>query len=841
MKWTLGKKWIVIAAVLTMCIVSVAPHSAAASTKDISWVGQSLGVISEFPPGVAEADRCSQHWIRTEVESIGITSACVSGDWGGVRVGWYLGPRAVRSYIIAYPYSQTFYRLYGACGITAECMYSQKYDVFIAGTNLPGKGQVHAFISDFSKKLTRPASDPKSYLFSGIENETFVSLAPGVIVSSNSLVMSNNGEWALLELHAYGFVRVNLQTLQYKRVYPTGARYGVGNDPAFELGISDDGSRIAIADWKAGVKILEITPECGEPLSMLSPNYGYAAPDVACPVVIENLMSVVPGMFHAVYLNFSSDGRWLSLYNFSAPEPYKLIIGPHAEAYRQTGGYVAFGDSFSSGEGETSDQHYIPGTNTDTNKCHVSDRSYPYLLGMKWGIVATNQACSGSVLTQVWKASGDYFTKATGEMMPSVVSVGVGGNDIGLMGKLKTCLGVGTCEWAKPAVRANTAHEIRQFLPRLSTYLQELKRTFPRSKVMVVGYPDVVNTAKDAPCDAVIHQLLDDTERQYLSESVKYLNKVLELAARRNDVAFVDVSQAYGMSRLCDASPIAMNSLRFGDDFSPLAFLEKFKIIGAESFHPTPIGHDMVARAISTRFVTPESILACGDCSQSDAFLEAGDYWGQLSQDASTIRVQVHEQMLAQSQVTKGQSVAIKLPAATFKPLSSVRIELHSSPTLLAELTANDDGSLDTSVVIPAVDLGYHSIHVYGISQSDDPLDLYDFITIVDEAVTTTLSATNGSESSVARRPQLATGTATAATQVHSEAQGHPLQAVPTVTPAQVLGVVAAPASTPQSISHEQQLPVAMVMALIGGFVGILLATLVYWCYEKRKNVKIVT
>ncbi len=842
MGWVIGKQVALIGIGFVFMVVATLPQGVEAKSGGASWLGESLEVVSQLPPGVADADRCLQRWLRIEVESIGSTYACVSGDWGGVRVGWYSGYKAVRYYVIAYPYVQTFSRLYGACGTTAECTYSQKNDVFIAGTNLPGKGQVHAFITHFSKKLTRPSSDPKSYLFSGIENETFVSLAPGVTPTSNSLVMSPNGEWALLELHAYGFIRVNLQTLQYKRVYPTGARYGVGNDPAFELAISNDGTRIAVADWKAGVKILEITPECGELLSLLSPNYGFAVPEAACPVVTENLMSIVPGMYHAVFLNFSNDGRWLSLYNFSAPEPYKLIVAPHADRFRQTNGYVAFGDSFSSGEGEVSDQHYIAGTNTADNTCHVSDRSYPYLLGVRWSMATTNHACSGSVLNQVWRASGDYFVHNTQESMPSVISVGVGGNDIGLMGKLKTCLSPGTCEWAKPAARISSAQEIRQFLPRLSAYLQDVKRTFPNSKIMVVGYPDVVNVTTHAPCDAVVGALLDDTERKYLAESVSYLNKVLELAARRSHVAFADVSQAYGTARLCDDTPLAMNALRFGDDIAPVSFLDSFKVIGSESFHPTPIGHDMVARVISAQFMNPGSVEPCENCSQSDSFIEPGEYWNEGSvtegQQDNSLKIQLKESFLASGQLVKGHDVTVHFAEGSFKPSSSVRIELHSDPMVLAEVTAHDDGSLNTSVTIPTTHTGYHTVHVYGTSQSDEQLDLYDFLTLVDEpAVPKPVG--------VIEVNPLPMGTLYSTHQAASapspflvSASNQTVPSVPTAGQAQVLGAIQTPAiKSPQQAPPKRLQYNSLVVIVCAGLV-VMLVVLSLWYYKRHKSIK---
>jgi hypothetical protein len=90
----------------------------------------------------------------------------------------------------------------------------------------------------------------------------------------------------------------------------------------------------------------------------------------------------------------------------------------------QTSGYLAFGDSFSSGEGDLQGgDWYEPGTDEQGNKdtfegrnlCHLSRRSYPYLLAKELGYLGSGNtpitpedsgpfhsvACSGAVMNNV--------------------------------------------------------------------------------------------------------------------------------------------------------------------------------------------------------------------------------------------------------------------------------------------------------------------------------------------------------------------------------------------------------------------------------------------------------
>ena len=106
-----------------------------------------------------------------------------------------------------------------------------------------------------------------------------------------------------------------------------------------------------------------------------------------------------------------------------------------------TNGYTALGDSFSSGEGNPP---FLQGTATSTDACHRSYVAYPELLQAMSSLNLSNMqfvACSGATREDVifGKYSEDSQLNHVSSST-SVVTIGVGGDDIGFANVLKQCV-----------------------------------------------------------------------------------------------------------------------------------------------------------------------------------------------------------------------------------------------------------------------------------------------------------------------------------------------------------------------------------------------------------------
>jgi LPXTG-motif cell wall-anchored protein len=75
-----------------------------------------------------------------------------------------------------------------------------------------------------------------------------------------------------------------------------------------------------------------------------------------------------------------------------------------------------------------------------------------------------------------------------------------------------------------------------------------------------------------------------------------------------------------------------------------------------------------------------------------------------------------HGQKMALSKSTVAPGESVRVSSSGWKPRSSVRIELHSSPVLLGTFRADGAGTISASVTIPTnTPGGHHTLVAYGV------------------------------------------------------------------------------------------------------------------------------
>jgi hypothetical protein len=304
------------------------------------------------------------------------------------------------------------------------------------------------------------------------------------------------------------------------------------------------------------------------------------------------------------------------------------------------------------------------------------------------------------------------------------------------VGKLSACLGIDTCEWANdPAKRYATAKEIAALYPKIQQVIEALRSESPQSRILVVGYPHIINAAPNASCDIVTGSLLNAEERAFIRETIHYLNQVIKAAAYAQHVVFADIEQSFAGHELCQGSNTsAMNGVRFGGDIAPIKALSEFRIFGAESFHPTPAGHQLTAQLLFGRYPSREAIGVCEtDCESSARLPEPGAYWQPENTETTAVQ-QRYDPLTAKGIVKPGELLKISTSLLQFMPGSSVKVVLHSEPLVLGEQNADENGAITYDAMIPLeLHQGYHTLHLLGTSVTGEPLDLYHTIAIADE------------------------------------------------------------------------------------------------------------
>ncbi|MBB1559044.1 SGNH/GDSL hydrolase family protein [Candidatus Saccharibacteria bacterium] len=422
--------------------------------------------------------------------------------------------------------------------------------------------------------------------------------------------------------------------------------------------------------------------------------------------------------------------------------------------------YLALGDSYSSGEGDTernnaTGQKYYSQL-TDVNedkkqgipgeKCHISTHSYPYKLAqyMELKQTGTRQwdtvACSGATIYDLNGSNSggydgqndrlrDYADKNTLQKMalnemipgrvkqiefvkkyqPKVITLTAGGNDVGFGKKIKDCVNPfassETCDWANSEM-GTLGSQIRGQFDRLVSLYKELKSASPGVKIYAIGYPQFITDKEPANCGLNAGNA-NVMERRMIVRATQYMNEVIEAAARKAGVKYVDISQALNGGKMCEKHQIYMTGIvGLGEQ---------------ESYHPNKFGHTMIFVEIAKQ-LNHESLLtyskypSVGDESvnaPSSIYFDKG------------VPSSVNTTMLANSKPSKGSKQKVVLAKNSLQPGSSVRVEIRSKPVDLGSYTVLNDGSMKETITIPDnIPAGYHTLFIYGKSASGEDIKI---------------------------------------------------------------------------------------------------------------------
>ena len=464
---------------------------------------------------------------------------------------------------------------------------------------------------------------------------------------------------------------------------------------------------------------------------------------------------------HISSLFSESYNNWIKLFrstfDVEYPDGYRGMKVPGNPAKLD---YLALGDSYSSGEGDTernnaTGQKYyrqLTDVNEDKKqgipgeKCHISTHSYPYKLAqyMELKQTGTRQwdtvACGGATIYDLNGSNSggydgqndrlrDYADKNTLQKMalnemipgrvkqiefvkkyqPKVITLTAGGNDVDFGGKITTCIhpkdSWGTCDWAKKDMDT-LGSQIKGQFDRLVELYKELKAASPGAKIYAIGYPQFITDSEPAAC-GLNAGAIDLDERRMIVRATQYMNEVIEAAARKAGVKYVDISQALNGGKMCEKHQIYMTGIvGFGEQ---------------ESYHPNKFGHTMIFVEIAKQ-LNHESLLTYSKYpSAGDESVNAPSsiYFDKGAPSS------VNTTMLANSKPSKGSKQKVALAKNSLQPGSSARVEIRSKPVDLGSYTVSSDGSMRETITIPDnIPAGYHTLFVYGKSVSGEDIKI---------------------------------------------------------------------------------------------------------------------
>lgn len=749
----------IIAVLLTMSLNS----GAVAATAKWSWLVGVPEVIKNEHARVSIHPTCPTYKLMVTIKGIVEPQEICVFEGGSFRMGTVFLNGSMPRAVIKYRPDDSFRLVENMCEGAYWCVYSPETDSLF--TQSGGAGVV---FTDVSRRLHRNVDG-----VSGKTRDSFDQGDPGYVLGTGSgrgqrigsAAYSENGIWLAYEIKDLGTARINIATGEKKLIEINGNQYGYGRDPLKEIAISNDGKQVAVMGENAGATVIVIDPECGSKIDDTVYESIVGESVRMCEQRGLDATVLTTAFYHAFRPKFSADGGRLTFFVSSFSEGVRRIV-MQAKGYPKVPSieYIALGDSFSSGEGETSDAFYREGTNSQSEKCHTSQRSYPFLLGILMRISSSkvkSVACSGAKTIDIISESSRYFgqgdrigvKKSSNELLtikadalesfvpgrvnqaafieryePRLATIGIGGNDAGFMTKLKTCAMPGTCEWAQNDTSlAKTFEEIDALEDVLIGVYALLRSKSPMTQLFAVGYPDVITV--DGECDVVTSMLLGKSERRFLQRGVAYINTIIRKATERVGIQFLDIEGSFVGARLCEpGSEKAVNGLRVGDDLSLSKHLPMLRVIGNETFHPTPYGHELISKTIHSVYGDLSSY-SCATCrSMSDEDRPSRMYKESLI-SSQILGIQRH-MTFAETERASSNNRFIKIiaPATSFRPFVDIEFRLGGSNTIIARMKSDSEGGATGVIEFPDVEEGLYSLHVSGDSFSSSSVEYYQLI-----------------------------------------------------------------------------------------------------------------
>jgi hypothetical protein len=631
-----------------------------------------------------------------------------------------------------------------------------KSDIFVQINSSANTGVYLKFIHDFSLKIGSQATsfgNVTHKLKQDYEHRWLRDDAGNLLrIKYDSISFSPNGKWMVAESPFLGVIRVNTETLEYLP-FDFHFNHASAVAPLAQTAITNDG-RYAVVASKTYTRFklfdLHDCQPIPAPFSQQLPCrhinlYTYMKGELKGFESVSHIRFINNQSirFYSTYLD-EDNRRVTSLF----------VLRPESEPLSRFG-YLALGDSFASGEGA---HDYKAVTDTKLNKCHLSQRSYPYLLASELSInSAESVACSGAVIADVWNESADYVGQAGDALprsqygeatdilqgflpgylaqrdfvidkKPSIVTLSASGNDVGFAAKILRCIEPDTC-YNTYEDRMEIVMEIDNQFPRLVELYTDIKRSLdPRAKIYVIGYPQLAVPAKGGfgqECAANVR--LNNTELEFSQHLASYLNKVIAAAAKKAGVYYVDVEHALAGHRHCETTPsnVAVNGVTAGRD--KLNLIVTQGPIGNESFHPNALGHWLMKNAIREKTADFTALMPDPD---PGAGLPDGPEPGFF--DVERIGRKLNHKnfdndmgnnVAYRASAWNGVITGAKMAAMPFAP---VYVALYSERRDLGEFTTDENGDLEFDVTIPEdIEPGYHTMSVQTMNRNSEPIEFY--------------------------------------------------------------------------------------------------------------------
>ncbi|GAB2984727.1 SGNH/GDSL hydrolase family protein [Amycolatopsis acidiphila] len=258
---------------------------------------------------------------------------------------------------------------------------------------------------------------------------------------------------------------------------------------------------------------------------------------------------------------------------------------PAPSAPVESGRYVALGDSYTSAPGTGNPAGGPPG-------CARSDNNYPHLVAARLHAASfADVSCSGATtadLTRAQRTDNGVNPPQLDAVTPdtTLVTVGIGGNDLGFIGLLQQC-GTQDPNAAPCRNRFTTggrdrlAERIDATAPKIAEVLAAVHQKAPKAQVLLVGYPTVLPDGDG--CWPFLPLVPADVA--YVREIATRFNAMLAAQAKAHQAGYVDTAAPSKGHDLCQKA-----ATKWVEDLVPSS--------PAAALHPNARGEQGMAEAV---------------------------------------------------------------------------------------------------------------------------------------------------------------------------------------------------------------------------------------------------
>ena len=318
------------------------------------------------------------------------------------------------------------------------------------------------------------------------------------------------------------------------------------------------------------------------------------------------------GRLIAWFVSFAigvSVGAWLIGGNGPQP-PVRIDLGG-------PGRYVALGDSYSAGEGLAPFRGGTQDIDDGGDRCHRSDSAYAVHLVFVYPTSRVFRACAGAIVPNVFDKIQEHDGVPNHQGLQveqgiagddvKLVTLTMGGNDVDFAKVLRFCFFNDDCAnrmyEEDMTLRDWVTVHLRQLKTDLAALYQQLRQSFPKARILVLGYPALfplkaprIYKSPTEPC-FLLFTSWTLPERVAIREWGSSLNRIIQEATQlaRSDIEYVDIASHFAGHEACGA----------GGEW--VQFVGVMRSLDSW-FHPTPEGQAMMARIASCHLdVFPEA------------------------------------------------------------------------------------------------------------------------------------------------------------------------------------------------------------------------------------------